>query len=180
MSDLRPPSPFFRLHLDRLRESSQLGPALDLACGRGRHALALAAAGGRAIGVDRNASALLALRQRALAAQLTVDTLRADLETLLEIPFRSASCGSILVFRFLSRLLAEPIRTTLAPGGLLLYETFTTEQQRLGGGPHNPAFLLRPGELRELFAGLEIVDYWEGITGGQRPEAMARLVARRA
>ena len=180
MSDLRPPSPFFRLHLDRLRESSQLGPALDLACGRGRHALALAAAGGRAIGVDRDASALLALRQRALAAHLPVDTLRADLETRMGIPFISGSCGAILVFRFLSRPLAEPIQTTLAPGGLLLYETFTTEQQRLGSGPRNPAFFLRPGELRELFAGLEIVDYWEGVTGGKRPEAMARLVARRA
>jgi len=180
LSDLRPPSPFFRLHLDRLRESSHLGPALDLACGRGRHALALAATGGRAIGVDRDASALHALRKRALAAQLPVDTLRADLETRLGIPFISGSCGAILVFRFLFRPLAEPIRTTLAPGGLLLYETFTTEQQRLGSGPRNPAFFLRPGELRELFAGLEIVDYWEGITGGQRPEAMARLVARRA
>jgi SAM-dependent methyltransferase len=180
LSDLRPPSPFFRLHLDRLRESRHLGPALDLACGRGHHALALAAAGGRAIGVDRNAAALLELRQRALAAHLPVDTLRADLETRWGIPLGSGSCGAILVFRFLFRPLAGPIRATLAPGGLLLYETFTTEQQRLGTGPRNPAFLLRPGELRELFAGLEIVDYWEGVTGGERPEAMARLVARRA
>jgi tellurite methyltransferase len=180
LSELRPPSPFFRLHLERLRASSQLGPALDLACGRGRHALALAAAGGRAIGVDRDASALLALRQRALVAHLPVDTLRADLETRSGIPFKSGSCGAILVFRFLFRPLAESIRTTLAPGGLLLYETFTTEQLRLGRGPRNPAFLLRPGELRELFAGLQIVDFWEGITGGERPEAMARLVARRA
>jgi SAM-dependent methyltransferase len=179
LSDLQSPSPFFRLHLDRLRASSHLGPALDLACGRGRHALALAAAGGRAIGADRDAAALRELRQRALAAHLPVDTLRADLETRWGIPLESGSCGAILVFRFLFRTLAEPIRATLAPGGLLLYETFTTEQQRLGAGPRNPAFLLRPGELRELFAGLEIVDYWEGVTGGERPEAMARLVARR-
>ena len=179
MSDLRPPSPFFQQHLDRLRASGHLGPALDLACGRGRHALALAAAGGRAIGADRDAAALLELRQRALAARLPVDTLRTDLETEWGIPLESGSCGSILVFRFLFRPLAGPILTTLAPGGLLLTETFTTEQQRLGAGPRNPAFFLRPGELRDLFAGLEIVDYWEGITGGERPEAMARLLARR-
>jgi tellurite methyltransferase len=180
LSDLRPPSPFFQLHLERLRESRPLGPALDLACGRGRHALALAALGGRAIGIDRDASALRELRQRALAAHLPVDTVRTDLETRCGIPIRPGTCGAILVFRFLFRPLAGPIGASLAPGGLLLYETFTTEQQRLGGGPHNPAFLLRPGELRELFAGLEIVDYWEGVTGGERPEAMARLVARRA
>jgi len=167
------------MHLTRLRAVAGLGPALDLACGGGRHALAAAAAGLPAVGVDRDAEALAGLRRLARARHLPVAAVRSDLETRYGIPFRSGTCSVILVFRFLFRPLAEPIRRTLAPGGLLLYETFTTEQQRLGTGPRNPDFLLRPGELRELFADLEILDYWEGVTGGERPEAMARLVARR-
>ena len=34
------PSPFFLACLDELRASAAVGPLLDLACGRGRHALA--------------------------------------------------------------------------------------------------------------------------------------------
>jgi tellurite methyltransferase len=167
------------MHRERLREAGRLGPILDLACGRGRHALAAAAAGSRAVGIDRDAQALGEMRSRALEARLPVDAVRADLETPWGIPVRSGSCGAILVFRFLFRPLAEAIRQTLAPGGLLLYETFTTEQEHCRTGPRNPAFLLRPGELRALFADLEILDSWEGWTAGERPEAMARLLARR-
>jgi hypothetical protein len=40
-------------------------------------------------------------------------------------------------------------------------------------------FLLQEGELRSSFGELQILSYWEGLTDGPRPEAMARLVARR-
>jgi hypothetical protein len=39
--------------------------------------------------------------------------------------------------------------------------------------------LLQEGELPEIFGALQILSYWEGITAGSQPEAMARLVARR-
>jgi hypothetical protein len=83
------------------------------------------------------------------------------------------------VFRFLFRPLAGAIEAALAPGGLLLYETFTIHQRSLGQGPRNPAFLLDPGELRTLFPKLEVLAYWEGLAADPEPEAVARLTAQR-
>ncbi len=179
MSESPPPSPFLQSHADRLRKVAALGPTLDLACGRGRNAIAAATTGARVIGIDRNLSALATLRHAAGARRLPVDPVRADLETSWGIPVRPGSCGAILVFRFLFRPLAGPIREALARGGMLLYETFTTAQRHLGSGPQNPAFLLAPGELRDLFGGLEILDYWEGLSDADPPQALARLAARR-
>ncbi len=83
------------------------------------------------------------------------------------------------MFRFLFRPLAAAIVEALAPGGLLLYETFTIRQRDLGQKPTNAAFLLQEGELPEMFGALRILSYWEGVTEGPQPEALARLVARR-
>jgi SAM-dependent methyltransferase len=151
----------------------------DLACGRGRHALAAAEDGARVLALDRDREALTQLHGTARDRRLTLLAVRTDLETCYGIPIRTGACGAILVFRFLYRPLAPAIVQTLQPGGLLLYETFTTGQAALGHGPRNPDFLLQPGELRSLFAGLEVLDYWEGVTTDQRPEAVARLAARR-
>ena len=74
---------------------------------------------------------------------------------------------------------AAAIQDALAPGGLLLYETFTREQPAHGWGPSRPAFLLEAGELPRLFPGLEIVQHDEAPVTVPRPEASARLVARR-
>jgi tellurite methyltransferase len=164
-----------------VREAARLGPVVDFACGRGRHTLAAAALGARALGIDRDPAALKALlceaRNRALP--FLVMGVRADLETRYDLPLRRESCGAILVFRYLHRPLASVIPALLRPGGLLLYETFTKDQKNLGYGPTNPAFLLAPSELRELFSGLAVLAYEEGLRPGERPEALACLAARR-
>jgi SAM-dependent methyltransferase len=141
--------------------------------------LAAARAGAPTLAIDRNPDFLRELSGAARAANLPLRVLRADLESGLGIPVQPRSCGAVLVFRFLSRPLAAEIEQALAPGGLLLYETFTIHQRELGYGPSNPTFLLRPGELPSLFAGLERLSAWEGMTGGDKPWAMARLAARR-
>ncbi|HKE10503.1 MAG TPA: methyltransferase domain-containing protein [Myxococcota bacterium] len=176
------PSPWFVRHARWVREAAALGPVVDLACGRGRHALAAVSLGVRTVGVDRDRDALVTLlgeaRRRGPPGVLTA--VRADLETALGFPLRPESCGAILVFRYLHRPLAPALSSLLRPGGLLLYETFTKEQRNLGHGPTNPAFLLASGELRELFPGLEMLAYEEGLCPGERPEALARLAARRS
>ena len=91
----------------------------------------------------------------------------------------AARCGALLVFRYLHRPLCAALAASLRPGGLLLYETFTTAQRELGYGPRNPAFLLEPGELPRLFPELEILETWEGLSPGPTPSALARLLARR-
>jgi hypothetical protein len=108
-----------------------------------------------------------------------VAAVRADLEGPPALPVRIAAWGAVLVFRYLHRPLAPALAALLRPGGLLLYETFTRDQRELGHGPRNPAFLLERDELRGLFPELEIVGYEEGRFGEERPEALARLAARR-
>ena len=171
------PSAHLLAELPRLRAAAALGPVVELACGRGRNALALARAGIPTLGIDRDRDALRALREAARGAR--VSALCADLETPQGIPLRPGTCGAILVFRFLFRPLARAIEAALAPGGLLLYETFTVHQRSLAGGPSKPAFLLDPGELPGLFPGLEPLAHWEGVVETPWPQARARLSARR-
>jgi len=179
LTDLAAPSSFFVKHLEDLRAAAAGRPVLDLACGRGRHTLAAAEAGLRSVGADRNAAALAELAQAARRRRLPAECVRSDLEAESGIPFDAGSCGGILVFRFLFRPLAPRIEELLAPGGLLLYETFTQRQRELSGGPRRAAFLLAPAELPTLFPRLEVIDYWEGVTAGPNPAALARLAARR-
>jgi SAM-dependent methyltransferase len=174
------PSPWFVAQRERLAAAARAGPLLDLASGRGRHALAAAADGARVLAIDRDPLALRELEAIARRRRLAILGIRADLETSLGIPVRPQSCAGILVFRFLFRPLAPAITAGLAPGGLLLYETFTLAQRELGSGPRNPRFLLAPGELLALFPDLTPLAYWEGRTPGPHPECLARLLARRA
>ena len=180
MHGASPPSSWFLAQRARLADAARLGPVLDLACGRGRHALAAAEIGAATFAIDRDAQALRALQAEADSRGLPLQALRADLETPFGIPVRAQSCGVILVFRFLFRALAPAIVEALAPGGLLLYETFTIAQRALGTGPRRADYLLEPGELAALFSGLELIEYAEGRSDGDAPECLARLAARRA
>jgi SAM-dependent methyltransferase len=177
--DPGPPSPLFTQELPRLRRAARLGPVADVACGRGRHALAAARLGAPVVALDRNGAALRQLGAWARERGQLVWCVRTDLETPHGTPLKTASCGAVLVFRFLFRPLLPALVECLRPGGLLLYETFTIHQRELPHGPRNPAFLLEPGELRNCFPGLEILRWEEGWFGDPRPEALARLVARK-
>lgn len=176
MNELAPPSSFFAANREVLRKAARLGPVADLACGRGRHAVAAARDGLSTVAVDRNPDFLASLQARASRESLPLYGLRWDLETPLGVPFSPGCCGAVLVFRFLYRPLARALSELLAPGAILLYETFTTRQLELGTGPRDRAFLLEPGELPGLFPSLEVVTFEEG----SHDDAMtARLLARR-
>jgi SAM-dependent methyltransferase len=151
---------------------------LDLACGRGRHARALLARGEAVVALDRDAAALRELRA-ASPPGAPLLAVRADLEHRDRIPCADGAFGRVLVFRYLHRPLAPEIERVLRPGGVLVYETFTRDQAGWAHGPSNPAFLLEPGELPELFPGLRVERFEEIRTPPPRPEALARLVARK-
>jgi tellurite methyltransferase len=86
----------------------------------------------------------------------------------------------ILNFHYLQRSLAGPIVRALKRGGVLVFETFTIDQIQYSYGPKDPSFLLSPGELQKMFAGLETLLYYEGIIEGDRgPRAVAQLIGRR-
>ncbi len=164
------PSPFLLRHLATLPP----GAALDVACGRGRHALLLARHGFRVTAVDRDVQALDALAAAAAAERLVVTTLCRDLEA---EPLPPGPWDVVLNFRYLQRSLAPALAAALRPGGFLVFETFTTAQAAFGH-PRNPDFLLRPDELRGMFPTLVVVDYEEGVRDDA--EAVASLLARRS
>jgi SAM-dependent methyltransferase len=144
---------------------------LDVASGRGRHALLLAARGWDVHAVDRDATALAALGARARAQGVLVQTACVDLERD-EADLGENRYGTILVFNYLHRPLFPAIRRALAPGGVLLYETFTIGQ-RERGHPRNPAYLLQDGELPRLVAPLAILRSREGDYGGRLVASVA-------
>jgi SAM-dependent methyltransferase len=179
---LDPVSAFFRREERALVASASGGRVLDLACGRGRHARAAAALGLDVLAVDRDAEALAELEQVAgsgAARPGRIAVLAADLEGGTPPALPGAPFAAILVFRYLHRPLAAQIADWLAPGGLLLYETFTVGQRALGWGPTRDAFLLAEGELPGLFPRLVVESYAEGPTDEARPACTARLRARR-
>lgn len=176
---LAAPATWVSEHLDTLRDASSLGPVVDLASGRGRNALFVAGTGTPVIAVDRNADHLRELQVAATRAGSPVTPVRCDLETEHEIPIVPGSCGAILVFRFLFRPLAGAIERALAPGGLLLYETFSMQHRETGRGPRREAFYLASGELPSLFPNLDVIAHVEGPDGGSPPDITARLAARK-
>jgi SAM-dependent methyltransferase len=159
-------------HADLIPRS---GDALDVACGSGRHALWLAERGLRTLAVDRNADAVRSLNDEAARRRLP---LRAEVRDIEDgaIPFTPSSHDVIVVVHYLHRPLFQSLIDALRPGGVLVYETFTTAQAARGK-PTNPDYLLKPGELPELVRPLEILASREGDYDGRM---VASVIARRA
>jgi len=86
----------------------------------------------------------------------------------------------VVVFNYLQRDLFAALEAALAPGGVLVYETFTRAHTQELGHDVDRRYLLAPGELRAAFPSLEVVRYREAIDDrGGHPRAVAGLVARR-
>lgn len=151
------------------------GKVLDVACGRGRHALLLASAGFDVHAIDRDPEAVRFLQTTAERLNLSLTCAVVDLETG-SPPVLPGPCDAILVFNYLYRPLMPALRGALAPGGRLFYETFTTGQAERGH-PRNPAFLLGAGELPVLMAPLPVIRSREGEVDGR---FIASAVAERA
>lgn len=146
---------------------------LDVACGGGRHARWLAARGHPVDAVDRDPQAVAALGD---AAGVTARC--ADIESG-PWPYAGRSYGAVVVTNYLHRPLFPHLIAAVAPGGLLIYETFALGNERFGR-PSNPDFLLRPGELREVVAGqLDVWGFEEGVVQEPRPAVIQRICAAR-
>jgi SAM-dependent methyltransferase len=147
---------------------------LDVACGRGRHARLFAEHGCVVDAVDIDAEA-----GAALAGVPGVRFLCADIEGG-PWPYAGRLFDAIVVTHYLHRPLFALLAESLAPGGMLIYETFTTGHERFGR-PTKPAFLLRPRELLEVFGQqLAVLAFEEGVVSLPRPARVSRICAVRA
>lgn len=140
-----------------VRWSHLLEPAatvLDVACGSGRHMRWLAERGHPATGVDSSPEAIE-------AAAPYGRTVLADIESG-PWPFAGQVFGAVVVTRYLWRPRLADIVAAVAPGGVLLYETFAAGNETVGK-PSRPDFLLQPGELLAVCADLRVVAYEDGF-----------------
>jgi SAM-dependent methyltransferase len=143
---------------------------LDLACGHGRHSRWLAQQGLTVLALDRDADALQHLHD--LAPQVTTQV--ADLEGS-PWPLPGQQFDAVLVTHYLWRPLWPHLLASLAPGGVLIYETFAHGNASVGK-PSRPDFLLQPGELLRACAALRVVAYEDGFLEPP-PRYLQRLVA---
>lgn len=149
-------------------------PVLDVACGDGRHARLLAARGYPVDAVDRDAGAIAAL-----AGVPGIAARCADIETG-AWPYQGRTFAAVVVTNYLHRPLFPLLIAALAPGGVLIYETFAVGNERYGR-PSNPDFLLRPGELLEVVRGeCRVVAYENHHVNEPRPAVMQRICAIRS
>ncbi len=139
---------------------------LDVACGSGRHMRFAAGRGHPATGVDRSQEALD-------AAAAYGQVLLADIEQG-PWPFQAQAFGGVIVTNYLWRPLMPAIVAAVAPGGVLLYETFAAGNETVGK-PSRPDFLLKPGELLAACAGLRVVAYEDGFLAA--PDRFAQRIA---
>jgi SAM-dependent methyltransferase len=165
------PSPWVVRHLPRLAPSARV---LDLACGSGRHARLLAAQKHPVLAVDRDSEALAALR-----ALPGISVMVADLEGE-AWPLAGQRFAGVIVTNYLWRPRLSDVCALLAPGGVLIYETFMAGNDAYGK-PSNPDFLLQPGELRAVAsaAGLRVLDFAEGYSASPKPGMRQAICAVR-
>ena len=165
---LAAPSPWM------VRWSHLLAPrsrVLDVACGSGRHLQFMQSLGHQGTGVDLDIGAAQSLAPHS-------ELIQADLENQ-PWPLQNGQghrlLDAVLVCNYLWRPLWPSLLASLAPGGVLLYETFAFGQEKWGR-PRNPDFLLQPGELLDRCQALQIVAYECGLEP-DLPRVVQRIAA---
>lgn len=151
------------------------GAVLDLACGGGRHARLFRARGHPVTLVDRDLSGVADLR-----GLDGVEAVEADLEDGRAFPLAGRRFAGVVVTNYLHRPLLPDLVAAVAPGGVLVYETFARGNEAYGK-PSNPAFLLAPGELLDATRGrLRVRAYEDLVVHEPKPAAVQRICAEAA
>lgn len=165
-------------------DTHKQGTVLDLACGSGRNGLYLIENGIPVTFADVNSSAIEQIKQHASTVnnKSYANFWLADFEQENETPLADKNFAAIMVFRYLHRPLFKQIKQAILPNGLIIYETFTTEQVQFGR-PKNPDFLLIAGELADIFSDWIVLHSFEGIIesadDNRTKQAVAQIVARK-
>lgn len=141
-------SHFIAEHVTRRASVGSPGRALDVACGAGRHVALLRSLGFATVAMDHASHACRRVAAEVAGAHAVV----ADATAL---PFRPQSFALVVQTLFLERAIFPDLMRLIAPGGLLLIETFLVAQHESTGHPRRD-FCLAPGELHALVTGAGI------------------------
>jgi len=169
------PDPFMVSAYDEFLSGSSSGLALDVAGGVGRHSIWLAQQGWQVKLLDISEVGIRQAKENAKRtgpAGLISSEVR-DLNFMQDLGHEQYDL--VIVFFFLQRDLFPALISTLKPGGILIYKTYTTEQKKFAGGPSHPMFLLEPNELLGAFSSMRVLHYHET----DQQKGVAELVARK-
>jgi 2-polyprenyl-3-methyl-5-hydroxy-6-metoxy-1,4-benzoquinol methylase len=152
------PSEFLRQMIDADSWLLPRGKALDIACGKGRNSLYLAARGFEVVAIDISPIALDQGRRDAEAEQRQIDWRQADLE---QLQLDHDAYELIVNFNYLQRSLVPQLKKAVKKGGCIIFETYLIDQRDIGH-PNNPDYLLAHNELLEHFRDFRVLYYREG------------------
>lgn len=149
------------------------GRVLDVAAGSGRHSELFLTLGHPVTAVDHDTTRL----SQRLGQSPNIEIITSDLEDGSAWPFENRQFSAVIVCNYLFRPIMAQLRDSLAPGGVLIYETFAEGHERLGR-PRNPDFLLLDGELLQHCAnGFQVVAYEHGRIDDPAPAIKQRICA---
>ena len=145
------------------------GRALDVGCGSGREAVALAGSGFSVVAADVLPDALDKGRDLARRYLIGTGDIKSPIEWLQRDLERDdppeGTFDLIVSFRYLHRPLLRTIENLLNPGGSLVLETFTELHRERHGKPSSDDHVLKIGELPNLAPDLEVriaEERWRG------------------
>lgn len=164
------PAEFIKKNIHRFKP----GRALDIAMGEGRNAVYLAKKGFQVDGVDYSEVALRKARLLAKEHNVSIHTINQDLS---KYRIQPGYYDLIVNINYLQRSLYRQIKNGLKPGGILVFENWTTDQLKNKNAQSLPKeYLLERGELKRVFSDFEIIVYHEQNDG---KNAVASLIARK-
>ncbi len=141
----------------------QLLTGIDLACGAGRDSVFMAINQWEMTAVDYLSSALERVEILASNNHCDVQTVKFDLEKTgtnggdIQFPRKWLSYFNLVILsRYLHRPLLKHLDSLLKPGGFIVYQTFLEGSEKFGS-PKNPRYLLKSGELANVFSSYEIL-----------------------
>ncbi len=140
--------------VEEFYEKSPNFEALDIACGVGRHTLFLSKHGYMVDSVDISSVALSELEKKVDSDKVTL--IEADLDSFTP----SKKYGFMVMSNFWDRDLIKKLQDSLVTDGLFIVETYMDDEDNQKRD-YNSDFLLRKGELLEMFKGFEVLKYEE-------------------
>jgi len=159
--------------LKKYIEHTNIGSAIDVACGTGRNTHFLNSLGFKVDAVDLSDYALSQIKDTPNISKIETDLDTYNLE--------KNRYDLIINFNYLNRRLMAQMSDALVDGGVLIFETFIVAHEKPENGSMNPDYLLKDNELQDTFKDLNIIFYEERDdfnTYGEKVR-IASLVARK-
>jgi 2-polyprenyl-3-methyl-5-hydroxy-6-metoxy-1,4-benzoquinol methylase len=172
---LRRPSTWFTWHSHVLKPGMRV---LDLACGKGRHAIGAASKGCYVTAVDHDPARFKEAQEYGASKNLKIEWVSADLATW---EIEPKQWDMVMIFNYLDRNRIPDFKEAVKPDRYFMFETFLVSQKEQGWGPTSDEHLLQPGEMLELVAPYDLILAREVIemVDGHPMSAASAFVQRR-